>query len=373
MEDYRNKYFDNACTSFPKPAEVGNAMLKHLNEGGSYGRAAYNRIISSTRAVEETREKLGSIIGTRQFSNIVFDYNATSAINKILSGFNFKHKKALVSPLEHNAIMRPLTSLGLNVEILPHNKDGYIAVEQISPSMIEHADMVIVNHISNVNGVVQPISQLKEVFSGTPLLVDASQSLGKVEVLADEWNIDFVAFTGHKGLLGPTGTGGFYVKNPDTLNATVLGGTGSNSASFEMPNYMPDKFQAGTPNITGIYGLQAALNNKPKNSWDWLTLHSILNELKQNSKIRVLCAEDYKFQSDVFSIFPCNEDVSGFAYKLNNEYGIQVRSGLHCSPLAHKTFGTFPKGSVRFSLSPYHTNNDLDFLYSNILKAIQFA
>ena len=196
MNTYLNKYFDNACTSFPKPTEVAEYMVNHLKEGGSYGRAAYSRIINSTRVVEEARDLIGELIGVKKVSNIAFDYNATSAINKIINGFNFRHKKVLVSPLEHNAVMRSLYALELDIQILPHDDDGFICVDKLQPSLLRNVDMVIVNHVSNVNGVIQPIARVKEAIKDLPILVDASQSIGKVNFLASEWNVDYAAFTG---------------------------------------------------------------------------------------------------------------------------------------------------------------------------------
>lgn len=371
MNAQLNKYFDNACTSFPKPNEVAEYMVNHLKQGGSYGRAAYGRIINSTRVIEETRDLIGQLIGVKEVSNIAFDYNATSAINRIISGFSFKHSKVLVSPLEHNAVMRPLYALKLDAQILPHNNDGSIRVDDLQPSLLRNVDMIIVNHVSNVNGVIQPIDRIKKAINGLPMLVDASQSIGKVNFLANEWNIDYAAFTGHKGLLGPTGTGGFYAKDPSSLECTVSGGTGSNSDSFQMPTFMPDKFQAGTPNITGIYGLLAAIKYRPNNRWSREVFLSVIRNLSENQKIEVLCAGNPENQSDVFSIRPKNGDVSGFAHNLYTKHGIEVRSGLHCSPLAHKTLGTFPKGSIRVSLSPYHTNDDIRYLHKSILSTIE--
>lgn len=371
MDAQLNKYFDNACTSFPKPNEVAEYMVNHLKEGGSYGRAAYSRIFNSTRVVEETRDLIGQLFGAKEVSNIAFDYNATSAINKIINGFNFKHKRVLVSPLEHNAVMRPLHALGFDTQTLPHDNDGFILVDKLRPSLLRNVDMIIVNHVSNVNGVIQPIDRIKKAIKGLPILVDASQSIGKVNFFADEWDIDYAVFTGHKGLLGPTGTGGFYVKDSSSLECTVSGGTGSNSDSFQMPTFMPDKFQAGTPNITGIYGLLAAIKNKPNNRWSREVFLSVIKDLSENQEIEVLCAGNPENQSDVFSIHPKDANVSGFAHTLYAKFGIEVRSGLHCSPLAHKTLGTFPKGSIRVSLSPYHTNDDIRYLHKSILNTIE--
>lgn len=366
-----NKYFDNACTSFPKPLQVGEQMLQHVHQGGSYGRAAYKRIFFSTQIVEEARDLVSNLLGVSNSANVIFDLNATHAINQLLNGFNFKHRKVLVSPLEHNAVMRPLHSLGIHFELLPSGPDGLVRVELISSELLKGVDLVILNHVSNVNGVIQPVAQIKDSIGEIPILIDASQSLGKVDLLIDEWGIDYVAFTGHKGLLGPTGTGGFYAKYPNTIRTTITGGTGSNSEGFEMPEFTPDRFQAGTPNITGIYGLLAALKYKPKQGWDREVLLSCIQTLQQVDSLGVICANEFYNQSDVFSIYPRNSEVSELASILYEHYGIETRSGLHCSPLAHKTLGTFPKGTVRFSLSPYHTNEDISYLQASVLNAIR--
>jgi selenocysteine lyase/cysteine desulfurase len=247
--------------------------------------------------------------------------------------------------------------------------DGLVNVDALKKNDLNKVDLLIVNHISNVNGVIQPLKEIKEAVGSVPIMIDASQSLGKVAVNVDDWNIDFLAFTGHKGLLGPTGTGGCYIKEPLSIKNTLFGGTGSNSESIEMPTSMPDRFQPGTPNVTGLYGLLGALNNRPVNNWDYERLIALINNLQSIDSIKVISANDSLNQGDVFSIFPKNGRVSEFATLLFQQFGIETRSGLHCSPLAHKTIKTFPSGTVRISLSPYHTNADLDYLEQSI-KAI---
>ena len=225
-------YFDNACTSFPKPKEVGEYMQKHLNEGGSYGRGGYPRIFNSSRVVEEARSEIAKLIGTKHSENVIFTACSTIAINTILSGFSFRFGKVLISPLEHNAVVRPLENLKnsgrIVYDLLPHYDDGLINIESLRKIDLSEIDLIVVNHTSNVNGVIQPVKEIKEIIGTTPILLDASQSLGKIDVNVDEWNVDYLAFTGHKGLLGPTGTGGFYIKDPFSLNITIFGGTGSN-------------------------------------------------------------------------------------------------------------------------------------------------
>lgn len=370
-----NLYFDNASTSFPKPPEVEEYIKLYLAQGGTYGRAAYPRIFNASKIVEEAREQLSILLGTSLVSNILFIYNSTYALNAIIQGFRYSKKKILISPLEHNAVGRPVEFLkqsqGVEYEVMPHFSDGLINIGELKKVELSNFDMAIVNHVSNVNGVIQPIKEIKEVLDDIPLLIDGSQSLGKVEVKVDEWGIDMLAFTGHKGLLGPTGIGGFFIRKPDLISTFIFGGTGSNSDRLEMPDFLPDRFEAGTQNILGIYGLLGALRNTEPQRYQQETFEHLLKKLSQIDGIKLLMSNDLTNQSDVFSIVPQRTSVSEFAKQLYNRFKIEVRSGLHCSPLAHKTLGTYPSGSVRISLSKYHNDNDLEFLYNSIIDINQ--
>ncbi|HSA04436.1 MAG TPA: aminotransferase class V-fold PLP-dependent enzyme, partial [Tenuifilaceae bacterium] len=202
----------------------------------------------------------------------------------------------------------------------------------------------------------------------TPLLLDASQSVGKTEIRVDDWSIDYFALTAHKGLMGPTGVGALFVRNSDSLSPFIYGGTGSLSESFEMPEHLPDKFEAGTPNILGIYGLYGAIMANSERQYSWTSFISLLKELNKLQNLKLFAANNTDYQSDVFSIKPLAQSVSDLSRVLYQNYGIETRSGLHCSPLAHQTLGTFPDGTVRFSLSKYHTDNDLEFLLNCLVK-----
>jgi len=365
-----NLYFDNASTSFPKPPEVGIHIKNYLENGGTYGRAAYNRILEVSRVVEDTRTLISNVIGTSLISNISFTNNSTTALNTVIQGFPYINRKVLISPLEHNAVARPLEELKrrgiLDYQIAPHYTDGLINLLELQRIDFKGFDMVIINHASNVNGVIQPIKKIKQIINKTPLLVDASQSLGKVDVNADEWDIDMLAFTGHKGLLGPTGTGGLFIRDPKRINPLIYGGTGSNSDKLEMPEFCPDKFEAGTQNILGIYGLYGALKHQPKTLYNKEKFHNLLHKISELNNIKLLIANDLSNQSDVFSIVPKRIEVSEFSRLLYEKHKIEVRSGLHCSAITHKTLGTYPHGSVRFSLSNYHSDDDLLHLYDCI-------
>jgi len=367
-----NLYFDNASTSFPKPPEVGEYINRYLSQGGTYGRAAYPRVFDASKMVEETRELISSKTCTSLISNILFTYNSTYALNTIIQGFRFKNKRILVSPLEHNAVGRPIEYLkqkeGVDYLIMPHFSDGLINIDELKRANLSNVDLVIVNHVSNVNGLIQPLKEIKQVIGNVPLLVDASQSLGKVNVCVDEWGIDMLAFTGHKGLLGPTGIGGFFIREPNIIRPFVYGGTGSNSDKLLMPNYCPDKFEAGTQNILGIYGLYGALKNQPTTSYSIDSYKELIRKLSQIDNIKLLIANDIDNQSDVFSFVPLKTSVSDFTKLLYENYKIEVRGGLHCSPIAHQTLKTYPQGAIRISLSSYHTDNDLNYLLNSILS-----
>ena len=216
-----NLYFDNCATSFPKPSAVAEAMSRHLNEtGGTYGRSAYPRILQSTRLVEECRDQLASLMGTSDGGKIIFTANATTALNLMIQGICKKGGHVLTSTMEHNAIARPLEhmrQLGLiEWEQLESDPDGRIQVEKIAAKLRTNTILVAICHMSNVNGMAQSPGAVKQAIGEIPLLVDASQSLGQHPVEVDKWGVDFLAFTGHKSLLGPTGTGGAFIRHPET-------------------------------------------------------------------------------------------------------------------------------------------------------------
>ena len=367
-----NLYFDNSSTSFPKPEGVSQSINEYFSHGGTYGRAAYNRVIEVSRKVESTRSLLANLIGTSLAPNVVFTSNATHAINLFIRGMRYPKRRVIISPLEHNAVCRPLQYLfqtaGVGVDTFPHHPDGRIDIQKAAKVNFASYDLGIINHVSNVNGVIQPIKEIKRLMGNTPLLVDASQSAGRVEIRADEWKLDALALTGHKGIMGPTGTGALFIRNPDMADPLIFGGTGSNSESCLQPIDLPDRFEAGTPNIVGIYGLWGALSSGMGYSFKREHFVELLHEISTFSSFKLLAADDTDFQSDVFSIKPLGMEVSELARILFEKFSVETRSGLHCAPLAHRTLGTFPTGAVRFSLSKFHTDNDLDYLHSCLKK-----
>ena len=361
-------YFDNSATSFPKPAEVAQAMTRYLMEmGGNYGRSSHSRAFESSSIVEECREKLAGIMGIERVENLCFANNATHAANVIIRGLSFAEgAEVLISPLEHNAIARPLKMLEeqgkITIKFLPAAKDGLVEIDRIQQHLNSHTQLVVINHQSNVNGIIQPVEKIKQRIGDIPLLLDVSQSLGKYPVCVDYWQVDYLVFTGHKGLLGPTGTGGLYIRKPQTVTPLHYGGTGSNSENLEMPGVMPDRFEAGTPNIAGIYGLLAALEHpvEPAHTREeFLQLLAAINDLEGYS---MQLAGNPENQGEVISLTHNRIDCSTLSWLLEKQFQIDSRSGLHCAPLAHRHLGSYPDGTCRLSTSPMHSAEDFQYL-----------
>lgn len=366
-------YFDNSATTFPKPAAVAQAMTRYLlEEGGSYGRSSHARAFRASAVVERCRERLAQLMDISQVEHLCFTNNATHAANVILQGIDFAGSEAvtraevLISPLEHNAIARPLAQLEgcglITVRQLPAGVDGVVQPDLIASVLTENTRLVIVNHQSNVNGAIQPLAKIRQAIGQIPLMADVSQSLGKLPVRVDEWGIDYLMFTGHKGLFGPPGTGGLFIRQPDTVKPLHLGGTGSNSEHLTMPEIMPDRFEAGTPNMVGIYGLLAALDNVPEPQHSRSDFFALMAAIEALPGYRIQRTENQDAQGEVISLLHDCIDAATLSWKLEKEFGIETRSGLHCAPLAHQFLNSFPDGTCRLSPSPLHTTADFDYL-----------
>lgn len=365
-------YFDNGATSFPKPPEVAAEVSRYLNNiGGPYGRSFYRRAFEVSGVVEETRNLLAEMLGVKHSEQILFTPNATHGINLILKGLPLKNKEVWITPLEHNAVARPLRRLkkdkNIKVRFLPSFSDGKVDIARLEGLFSEKTGLIVVNHQSNVNGVTQPVKEIKRAAGSVPVLVDMAQSLGHIAVDVEKWGLDFVVFTGHKGLLGPTGTGGIYVSTSGLL-PLVEGGTGSRSESSRTPDFLPDKFEAGTPNIAGIFGLRAALMNRPKPLHTLNDFLSLINEVEAMKGYKVFKASCYEDQGELISIVHSSMDSSMLGMKLYDDFEIETRLGLHCAPLAHKYLGSFPGGTVRISPSVYHQASDFEFLLDALKK-----
>ncbi len=347
-------------------------MTRYLDEqGGPYGRSAYRRAFEVSRMVEAARDRLAALLGMTRPELLAFQPNATTGLNLVLQGFLRPGDEVLVSPLEHNAVLRPLAALqrlrGITWRTLPTEPDGLVRGQDVRRTLTPHTRLVVINHQSNVSGLVQPLREIREAADEIPLLVDAAQSAGATEVRTDEWELDFVAFTGHKSLLGPTGTGGVFVRRPEGLEPLIYGGTGSASESATMPSFAPDVFEAGTGNIAGIVGLLAAIEHTPAPCHTRREYLGFIDAVAALPGVTVLRSADRERQGNLFSFRHERLDPATIATSLGGRFGIDVRAGLHCAPLAHQTLGTFPAGTVRLAPSRLHTQADFEY----VLRALR--
>ncbi|MBD3315170.1 MAG: aminotransferase class V-fold PLP-dependent enzyme, partial [Chitinivibrionales bacterium] len=303
-----NTYYDNAATSFPKPPSVADATVRYLREtGGPYGRSAYPRAVEVSRDVEDVRDRLAGLLGVERAERIVFTPNATQGLNMILRSELKRGDHVLISPLEHNAVTRTLAVLakdrGVAFEVLDHFHDGLIDVERIKQKLKRSTAMAVVCHQSNVNGLIQPLAEIKDALGGVPLLVDGAQSAGAAPVSVDAWNLDYFVFTGHKHLMGPPGTGGLCLpRSPHKVTPLIYGGTGSRSESFDMPDFAPDRFEAGTPNVAGLYGLKGALEKPPVSAHTREDFEGLMCAAASLPEFTILGARDRERQGELFSL-----------------------------------------------------------------------
>lgn len=373
----RRTYLDNASTTFPKPPCVTEAVCRYMTEmGTNVGRGEYASAFDTEDLVFDTRAALCALLGGTDPSDVVFTRNVTEALNLVLKGFLHPGDHVIVSSMEHNAVMRPLTQLaaaGVTFSRAQCAPDGTLDPREVERLICPQTRAVVMTHASNVCGTVLPIAGVAEVCHahGVPLIVDAAQTAGVVPVSLREWGASVVCFTGHKGLLGPQGIGGC-VLDPEfatQIDALVAGGTGSSSDSERMPSFMPDRLEAGTPNLPGIAGLGASLAWLGEKGIEAVRDHELtltqrlldgLAPLAAAGRMRLVGLPGTEGRTGVVSIQTPGHDLSQVAHDLDARYGIQTRVGLHCAPSAHKTLGTYPTGTIRFSLGWANTESDVD-------------
>lgn len=369
-------YFDHAATSFPKPDCVAENMIYYIkNVGSNVNRGSYSAACNAENVLFDTRELLRDLFNANDCKNVVFTTNITTSLNIIIKGLFKKGDHILVSSMEHNAVMRPLKQLekyGVTYDRIPCSNTGELLIENIDKFLKSNTKAIIMTHSSNVCGTILPIKEVGDICNkkGIYFIVDSAQTAGVIPIDIDNMNIDALAFTGHKSLLGPQGTGGFIIKEHliSQIEPLISGGTGSISDSENVPDFMPDRFESGTPNIPGIYGLKASLEyiksigieNIYKREMDLTS--EFLEALSQNKKLKIIGSKNIKNRTAVVSLQIKDMDLSNAAYILDEKYGIQTRVGLHCAPSAHKTLGTYPEGTIRFS-----------FGYTNTLEEIKYC
>ena len=369
-------YLDNGATSFPKPPEVTSAVEHYMRYcGASAGRSAHKRAREAMEIATSCRLAVAELINAENPEDIIFVKNATEGLNIIIRGILHRGDKVTVSPLEHNSVMRPLYASCAEISVLPLTADGRTDVEYLE-GIDEDTALVVINHVSNVSGALNDIYRAGEICQklGIPLLADCSQSAGHFPIDVQRLQ-GSVVFPGHKGLLGPQGTGVMYVHHDISPVALCYGGTGSDSENMHQPRTMPDYYESGTLNLMGIAGLLtgveyvtghfAEIEEKEKE------FSHMLREGLGNMKRVRLIAPDLHSYGAVISFTADHMQPSEIALLLDEKYDIAVRSGLHCAPAAHKAYGTLSSGAVRLTPGCFNTQRDISVALdaiNNILK-----
>ena len=373
-------YMDNAATSFPKPEEV-LAVMEHFfnNTGGNPGRSGHRLSLKSGEIVYETRDLLAQLFNIEDPLQIVFTLNATMAINMALSGLLKPGDHVITSSLEHNSLARPLRYMetkGVEItRISCSPPDFQINLEELEQSIQKNTRLIALMHGSNVTGTIFPLKEIGKIAKkhGLYFMVDAAQTAGAYPIDVQREGIHMLAFTGHKGLFGPQGTGGLYIDPRLKIESFIRGGTGSLSEEDRQPDFMPDVLESGTPNAMGLAGLSAGVKyilkegiDKIRGKEEELTFF-LLKGLKEIDGIKVFGEESVKRRMPIISFLVDGVSPSTVGEILDDEYNILVRVGLHCSPWAHESMGTIPEGTVRVSLSYFNTEKQVD----NLIKALK--
>ncbi|MDP2798649.1 MAG: aminotransferase class V-fold PLP-dependent enzyme [Deltaproteobacteria bacterium] len=370
-------YGDQAATSFPKPRAVIEAVSSFLtNTSGSPGRSAHGYAIEAGRAVFEARETVADFFNCPSSEQVIFTANVTESLNLVLLGLLQPGDHVVTTSMEHNSVMRPLQYLKesgkVDFTVVSCDDQGRLAPENIQKALRPETRLVVVNHASNVTGTILPIEAVGEIKGNAFFLIDTAQSAGVIPIDMQKAKVDFLAFTGHKSLLGPTGIGGLCLSKDIRLNPLKRGGTGSRSESWVHPDFLPDRYESGTPNSLGIVGLNAGIRFIQDLGLERIRAHELrlirqmtegLSAIK-GVKIYGPRAADEK--TGIVSLNIEGKSPSEVCLILDRKYGIMTRGGLHCAPIAHKTIGTFPNGTVRLSLGYFNTMEEVD----QVIRAI---
>lgn len=402
-------YFDNGSTSWPKAPGVAKAVSELLTKGAfNINRGNYEGAYEVESAVLETREQLARLFHAPDSRRVIFSPGITYSLNMFIKGFLTSGDHVIVSGIEHNAVMRPLCQMekiGVAYDAAQTDEEGTVSLESIESLIRHNTKAVVISHASNVCGTIQPVREIGEICRRHHLflVVDSAQSAGTLDVDMQKCGIDFLAFTGHKGLLGPQGIGGFLISEElnREMKPYVAGGTGSQSDSFEMPENLPDKYESGTMNLPGIIGLHAALSYIEEETVEKLHQRKMeltryflegiraLSEEEKNvcadtgtgaagslgtqavPSVRVAGKQDIQDRVAVVSLDFQKMDNAVAAFELEQRYGIMTRVGLHCAPMAHKTLHTYPQGTVRFAFSAANSEEEIDICLEGIREIIR--
>ena len=368
-------YLDNAATSYPKPREVVDAVCDFMiNNGTSSGRGSYQKAMESDFLIYNARKEIGSLFNFDDPKKVIFTSNVTEALNMAIRGIVKSGDNVITSSLEHNAVWRCLKTLEKEINIsitkIKANNFGETDIEDLKQNIKDNTSLIVFTQASNVLGTIQPIKEIGDIARKhkIPFLVDAAQSAGVIPIDVKKDNIDILAFTGHKSLLGPMGTGGLIINCEYNINPLKVGGTGGDSSYEYQPNYYPNKLEAGTLNVSGIVGLSEGvkfiknkglinIHNKEKE-----LVKYALDKLKTVKNIEIYGPKDSEKIVGVISFNIKAVAPEDIAYELDNKYNIMVRSGLHCAPNAHQIIGTKEIGALRIGIGYFNEKEDIDKL-----------
>jgi len=374
-------YLDNAATSWPKPPETLKTMEDFIRSvGANPGRSGHRLSIEAGRVILEAREALTALFGVDDPLRIVFTRNATEALNLALYGLLRPGDHVITSSMEHNSVMRPLRDLegkGVELTVVEASPQGELDPQDVEGAIKENTRLIVLTHASNVTGTLMPLTEIGQIArrKGVPLCVDSAQTAGAYPIDVEAMGIDLLAFTGHKSLFGPQGTGGLFIRKglEEAIRPLLRGGTGSRSEFEEQPDFLPDKYESGTPNTVGIAGLGAGVRfllsegmERIRAKEEALT-QTLLEGLSDTPGVTLYGTCDPRRQIAVVSFNIDGLSPSEVAMALDEEFGVLTRPGLYCAPSAHRTIGTFPQGTVRLSAGYFTTEEEIGMA----LRAVQ--
>jgi cysteine desulfurase/selenocysteine lyase len=374
-------YLDNAATSYPKPECVYLDMERCLREYcANPGRGGHAMSIEAGKAVTEARDVICRFFNIKNPMQLAFTKNATEALNIAIKGILKPSCHVITTSMEHNSVMRPLKTLerdiGIELEQVEGNEFGEIEPDSIKKLLKSNTSLIVCSLSSNVNGIIMPVKETGRLAreAGVPFLLDASQGAGSISVDVEDQNIDLLAFPGHKGLLGPQGTGGLYVREDIRLKPIMEGGTGSNSEYAFQPEIMPDLLESGTLNTPGIVGLCSGIRYienrgvKEIRQYKHSLVKRLIEGIRDIKSLKLYSLEDCSRNSGILAMNLGNLDSTEFCYILDKEYGIEARAGLHCAPSAHRRLGTMKRGIVRLSVGCFNNMEEIDYTIESIIR-----
>ena len=382
----RRVYLDNGSTSFPKAPGVGQAMFEYIeNAGFNVSRGGYRSSYDLAERILDTREKLRDFFGFDRESNVIFTPNVTFSLNYVIHGLLNAGDGLVISSMEHNAVARPVETAkrkGVHLRIAQCDEKGRLDLDQFEEQIrYDDTKAVVMLHGSNVCGSLMPVAEVGKICKDRDIffIVDAAQTAGVFPIHMKEMNINGLAFTGHKGLLGPQGIGGLLLDESlaEEISPIIDGGTGSRSDSVVMPEFLPDKLEPGTLNLPGIIGLSAALDYVAEKGVDAIRAEELklarlfMSALEGRDDVRVVGPPAEEERCPIVSLDFLNMDNAEVAFHLDEEFGIMTRCGLHCAPLAHQTLKTFPQGTVRFAFGHKNTVEEVEYAIDAIERILR--